>query len=317
MLNTSRIAVNWLFGVALIAATMPVAAQEYPSRRISVVVANTPGTTVDLVSRLVAPEMSRLLGQAIIVENRPGADSVIGFEYVARQMPADGYTIAAVSVSSLAALPASVKDLRFNPLTDLPPVIVLGTGRYVVGTASKESWKTINELVAYAKERPGKLNYGSFGSVVLLLAAALVRDLGLDMVHVPYKGGTPFLQSLVGGEVHLGFMNEAAAIGLGDRLRVLAVTGEKRRAPFADVPTFAELGFAHFQGASHSFNVRVGTPKVAIDKLYDAAAKALDTPDVKARFAKLQLEVSSDTPEIAARKLAAEARLFLDIAKGL
>lgn len=312
---TLRALLVLLSGVVMLVGAAAPRAQEYPTKRITIVVANTPGTTVDTVARVIGPELSRLLGQTVVVENRPGADSIIGFEHVAKQMPADGYTLVAVSVSSLAALPATARDLRFDPLADLPPVIVLGAGRYIVGTSSKSPWKTLRELAAYAKQNPGKLNYGSFGSVVRMLGNALVRDLGLDMVHVPYSGGAPYLQALAGGEVHLGFMNETAAIGLGDKLRVLAATGDKRRAPFADVPTFAELGYPHFQGASVSFNVRAGTPRPIIDKLYQATAKVLEQPEIRTRFARLQLEITADPPDVAARKLAAEAKLFADIAR--
>lgn len=315
LLRLVQVLTRMMIAALALCATPLASAQDYPNKRITIVVANTPGTTVDTVSRLLSPELGRILGQTIIVENRPGADSIIGFEYVARQAPADGYTIAAMSVSSLAALPAVAKDLRFNPLTDLPMVTILGAGRYVLGTSPKTPYKSLAELAGFARQNPGKLNYGSFGSVVRMLAEAVVRDYGLDMVHIPYSGGSQFVQALVGNEVQLGFMNEAAAIGLGEKLRVLAVTGDKRRPPFNDVPTFTELGYPHFQGASVSFNVRAGTPKAIVDKLYEATAKTLENAEVKARFARLQLEILADTPEVSARKFAAEAKLFMDIAK--
>lgn len=304
-----------LIGAFLLFPGQAVQAQEFPNKRITLVVANTPGTTVDTMARLLSPEMSRLLGQSVIVENKPGADSIIGFEYVARQAPADGYTLAMVSLSSLAALPAIAKDLRFDPLKDLPPVIILGAGRYVVGTSSKSQWKSLNELAAYAKQNPGKLNYGSFGSVVRMLGDALVRDLGLNMVHVPYKGGAPYLQALVGDEIQLGFMNETAARNLGDRFRALAATGEKRSPPYTDIPTFTELGFPHFQGASMSLHVRSGTPRAVIDKLYSTTAQVLQMPSIRERVERMQMEVTADSPDISARKFATEAKLFLDIAK--
>ncbi len=310
-----RVLLCVLLTAVLLPWAVSVPAQEFPGKRITIVVANTPGTTVDTVARLLGAEVARLVNQTVVIENRPGADSIIGFEYVARQAPADGYTLAVVSVSSLAALPATARNLRFDPLVDLPPVIIVGSGRYVVGTSAKSQWKTLRELAAYAKQNPGKLNYGSFGSVVRMQGDSLVRDLGLEMVHVPYAGGAPFLQALVGDEVQLGFMNETAAMGLGEKLRVLAVTGDKRRAPYLDVPTFAELGFPHYQGASVSFNVRAGTPKPVMDKLHEVFARALDSAEIRSRFARLQLEITSDSPELAARKLAEEAKLYLDIAK--
>lgn len=299
-----------LFAIAAGAAS----AQDFPARPIRIIVANNPGTTADLVPRVVAPEMSKVLGQPVVVENRPGADSLIGYEYVAKQ-PADGYTMASVLVPGLVTLPLTMKDLRFDPLKDLYPVADIIELKLVLGSSSKLPWKTLREFVAKAKAEPGKLNYGATGANVRLSTESLIGDLGLNMTYVPYAGGGPYIQALAGGEVHFGIIGEAQAISLGEKFRVLAQTGAQRSPVFRDVPTFAELGHPQIAGVIASLNVPAGTPRSVIDKLYAAASAALQHPDVKARFSKLQMEILNRAPEAAAKSLASQAKLFAEIAK--
>jgi tripartite-type tricarboxylate transporter receptor subunit TctC len=129
------------------------------------------------------------LGQPVVVENKPGADAIIGFEYVARQLPADGYTLVIAAVSGLATLKLTSKDLRFDPLRDLPPLTDMVEGKYVFGSSSGQPWKSFAEFVSYAKAHPGKLNYGASSTTVRMQTDALMRDLGLDTVYVPYRSG--------------------------------------------------------------------------------------------------------------------------------
>lgn len=303
-----------LGGVCLFGAVA--GAQEFPTKLIKLVVPNGPGVIGDTLARIMAPEMSKILGQSIVIENKPGADSIIGFEYVAKQVPADGYTLVLVTVPSLVTLPVTAKNLRFDPLKDLPPLIGLTEGRYVFGSAGRLPWKTFNELVANARANPGKLNYGSSNTNLQLSAELVIRDLGLNVVHIPYKAGATYVLAVsTGDEVQMGFLNEGAATALGDKFRVLAVTGDKRRPPFNDVPTFMELGLSNIPGVSFSLNVPSGIPKPAFEKLRAAASRALQDPDVKAKFSKLGLEATEQSPEAAARSLADAARLYVDIAK--
>lgn len=132
-------------------------AQDYPSRPIRFIVPNTPGSSTDFPARIISPAMSKLLGQPIIVENKPGAAQLLGYEYVAKQVPADGYTIAVVTVPALVTLPLTVKNLRFDPLKDLRPIIGLVEQRFLLASSSQESWNTFREMVGYAKANPGKL----------------------------------------------------------------------------------------------------------------------------------------------------------------
>ena len=152
--------------------------QEYPSRPIRLIVATSAGTLSDLAPRVMATGMSKVLGQPVIVENRPGANSLVGFEYVAKKVPADGYTLASALVAALASLPVGAKDLPFDPLKDLPPVIVFAEGLFVFGSPAQAQWKTFVEMVAYAKANPGKLNYGSSNLNSRLLSEAVFEDRG-------------------------------------------------------------------------------------------------------------------------------------------
>lgn len=304
-----------LAAIGCLSGTASVVAQEFPTKPIRLIVPNNPGTTSDLVGRLMATGMSKFLGQPVIVENKPGANTIIGSEYVAKQAPADGYTIVVSFVEGLAALPLTVKDLRFDPLKDLPPVIGLVLSSAIIASSSSMPWTTVRGMVAYSRANPGKLNYGAPSSNVRLPTEAVVRGLGINAVHVPYSGGAPYLNALVSGEIHLGFLSEASVNTLGDKVRVLAVSGKRLHAKYPDVPTLADLGFPELQGNNASLNVRLGTPQVAIDKLYLAASQALLQPEMVARFDAVQFEIVNDNPVAAAKKLGDVAKAFADIAR--
>lgn len=293
------------------------AAQEFPVKPLRIIVPNNAGTIGDLMARIIVPEWSRLLGQSVIVEAKPGANMVIGLEYVAKQVPADGYTIAFVSISSLPALPVTVKDLRFDPFADLPPFIGVSEGKLIVGTASAQPWKTFNELVAYAKNNPGKLNYGASSPSSRVPMEVVIRGQGLDIVHVPYAGAGPQFQGMATGDVAMGMITEAAAQAFGDRMRIIAVTGKQRSTMFPDAPTFIELGFPQLRGSSFSMNLPAGVPKATFDKLYATASRVLLQPEVKAGFDKLRYEITNLPPDVITKNIADEAKIFADIARAI
>lgn len=297
-----------------IAAT-GVVAQEYPAKPIRFIVTITPGVTQDLIARRLAPDMAKFLGQPVVVENKPGADSIIGYEYVAKQVPADGYTVATASVSNLAILPLTVKGLKFDPLKDLPPIIVIADTRLVLGSAASLPWKNFSEMVANAKANPGKFNYGSVNVHIRMLQEAFIRELGLSMVNIPYSGGTNYLQALMAPDIHFGMIGDALAMSYGEKYRPLAVTGPARLPAFPNVPTFTELGFPQVRGVSYSMNGPAGMPKVAVDRLYDATSRALKLPETRDYFAKLRLEIHDLGPEAAVAELANEALSFAAIAR--
>lgn len=288
--------------------------QDFPSRPIRIVVPNSPGVIADVVPRVLGPEMAKVLGQPIIIENRPGANYALGLEIVAKQAPADGYTISSVNVETLATLPVTLKELRFDPGSDLPPFAGLVESKFLFGSNPKFPWKSFQEMVANAKANPGKLNYGASAPIQRLLTGMLLKDTGINVVFIPYSGGGPFIQGLLAGDIQMGFVGEGSATGFGDKFRVLAVTGDARSVRYPDVPTFKELGHPNITGISYSFNVRSGTPKTVQDKLYKATTHALSVPEVKAHMAKLSLDITNQSPEVATRILAQQIKLFSEVA---
>ena len=314
-LKLSRLAFSVYIGIICAFFANHSTAQEYPNKLIRFVVPTTPGSSNDIAARTVGQEMSRILGHPIIVENKPGADQVIGMEHVAKYAPADGYTMVIVSVVGAALLPLINKNLRFDPLKDLVPVISLGEVKNVLSSSSEFPWKTFLELVTYAKGNPGKISYGSSTPSLLYPMVLILRDLGIDASYVPYSTGAQYLLAIARAEVHMGMTSATGSLNLGRRVRILAVTGEKRTPPFLEVPTFAELGHPNIRGLSLSLSVRSVTPKAIFDKLHAAASRALQQPEVKTVFERNTMEVTNDTSEAAARRLAEEVKFFVDIAQ--
>src|SRR5262249_45832259 len=229
--------------------------------------------------------------------------------------PADGYTLVVGVISNTAIFPLTFKDMRFDPLKDVVPVIGLTEGNLVLASPASAPWKTFNELVNYAKANPGKLNYGEASPISRILTEGILIDRGLDVLHVPYAGNNTYVQDLLAGTIQIGFLPEQQAVSFGDKTRVLAVTGRNRLPAFPDAPTFAELQYHAMWGSNHYLSVRAGTPKPIIDKLFAAAADALKTAEVKANIAKVPLEISVQPPDDAARIIAEQVTVFAEIAK--
>ena len=291
-------------------------AQDFPTKPIRIIAASAPGVAPDVVARLLAADLSTSIGQQVIVENKPGASQVIGFEYVAKQVPADGYTLAVTDVSGLAQLPVITKSLRFDPLKDLPPIIGFAEGRLALAISSQLPWKTFNEMVANVKVDPGRLNYGASAPANRFPALAVLRGLGLDVAYVGFSSGAAYMQAIFSGTVQMGTISEGVAAVGGERVRLLAITGEQRNSTlFRDVPTFAELGMPGIPGLTYSLNAPAGTPEPVTGKIHAAASRALQSADVKARFAKVGWDVIDRRPEVIAKMLLEQSRFFADVAK--
>ena len=303
------------FSAAFSAAlTTSALAQNFPNKQIHFVVPYGAGATLDNVAPLVGQEISKTLAQPVVVENKTGADGIIGFEYVAKQAPADGYTICIAAVSGLATLPLTVKGLRFDPLKDLPPLVGMVEGKYILTVPNTLPAKNFAEFVALAKASPGKLNYGASSTTVRLQSEALLAALGIDVVYVPYKSGPQYIQAIAAGEIQMGFVAEGSAMSIANRARAIAVTGPQRTSNFPGVPTFDEVKLTSIRGVAYSLNVRAGTPKAAADRLQAAVQQALALPEVKDKLAKMGLDAVAQGPEAAAQRLADEARTFAAVA---
>jgi len=298
------------------------AAQNYPNKPVRMIIPFAPGGASDFVGRIIQPRMAELLGQQVIVENKPGASGNIGVAETARSAP-DGYTIFLGNVGSVAINPGVFPNLAVNPLKDLIAVtqVVDVPGVLVAHPAFPPG--TVKELVDYAKANPGKVNYASPGSGSqnrLEMENLRKAAGGLQMVHVPYKGGAgPAVSALVAGETHIMFVTASSAmpmVGAG-RLKVLAVAAPKRLQPLPNSPTMQEAGYAGFDtGSWQGVFVPAGTPKEVVDKLYDVSVRTMKAPEVGERLAKGGVEVvTSASPAAFGQFVAAETQRWGKAAK--
>ena len=286
-----------------------IAAGQYPSKPVRLIVTYPPGGGADTIARLLAPRVGEALGQPMIVENRPGASGTIGAGEVARAAP-DGMTLM-LDASSYAVNPALYPKLPYDPRRAFAPIslLVLFPNMLVVNPAFAA--RSVQELVATAKAQPGKIAYASSGNgSAQHLAAELFRQgAGLDMVHVPYKGGGPALQDVIGGQVPVFFANMASGLPhvKSGRLRALAVTGTKRSSAAPELPTVAESGIPGYEVYEwNAVFAPAGAPAAIVQRLHTEFAKALAAPDVRERIAGLGGEIAATPPADTERWLATQ-----------
>ena len=282
-------------------AIYPLAWAQYPNKPVRMIVPFAPGGASDFVGRIIQPKMSELLGQQVIVENRAGASGNIGLEYAAKAAP-DGYTIYLGNIGTVALNPAVFTKLKTRPTRDFIAITQVVDVPGVLVVNPQLEAKTVKELVAIAKAYPGKLNYGSpgAGSQNRLETEVFRKIEGLDMVHVPYKGGAgPAIAGLVGGETHMMFVTASSAMNhvKNGRLRIIAVTSAKRLAAFPDTPTMVESGYPQLtSGSWQGIFVPTGTPQEAVDKLYAVTIETMKDAQVQQRLANGGVEVLTSAP---------------------
>ena len=298
-----------------------VAAQTYPSKPIKMIIPFAPGGASDFVGRIMQPKMAELLGQPIVVENRAGAAGNIGAEAAARSAP-DGYTIFLGNVGSIAINPGVYPKLSIAPTKDFVAVTQVVDVPSVLIVHPSVAANSVKELVDYIKANQGKLNYASPGSGSLdRLEMELFRKMnGLDMVHVPYKGGAgPATAGLMGGETNLMFATAASAMpGIkSGRLKPLAVTSTKRIESLPQVQTVAEAGFADLvAGSWQGIFVPVGTPREVVERLFPVITQVMKDADVIARLKNGGAEaITSESPAAFQKFVAAETERWAKIAK--
>ena len=281
----------------------------FPDKPVRFVVPFPPGGGNDLVARALAEGMARELGQQVIVDNRPGAGTVIGTEYAATRPP-DGYTILLASVS-FSVNPSLLSSLPYDPVKSFTPILLLGRYPNVVVVLPERPYKTMTELIAYAKANPGKLNYGSFGNGTSPhLSAEMFKVLaGLDITHIPYKGAAPALTDLLGGRLDVIFSTASSAgtYVRGGRMRALAVTGATRAAAYPDLPTVAEAGVAGYESVAwYGILGPAGLPAEIVARLYASIAIAAKAESFLKRSEEDGLEVAVDSGAALARLIDTE-----------
>lgn len=296
---------------SLLCATLPLAsghvfAQTYPSKSIRLIVGFAPGGPNDIVARIVGQKLSENMGVPVIVDNRPGANSIIGMQITARSL-ADGYTISIISASA-ATNPSVYSDIPFDLMKDFSPITVVASGAFIVVVNPSLQVKSIKELIVVAKARPGQLNFASSGvGGTLHLAGELFKSLTqVDMNHIPYKGGAPAATDLVTGQVQVMFSPLAVAMPhvRTGKLVALAVTSPRRSELVPEIPTVAEAGVAGYE--TTGWYGLVGPARMqgaVVAKLNREIVKSLGQPEVKQLFAKLDLEPMGNTPEEMRRHL--------------
>lgn len=283
-----------LAGLALLACES--AAQAYPDKPIRLVQQFAPGGGSDSVARPLAPELEKILGQTIIIENKPGANGVIANQDVASSAP-DGYTLLFAAAGPMVAAP-HLYDLRIDPDAAFVPVALVVKTPYAIMAHRSANVSSLKELLDLAREKPGTVTYGTSGvaGAPHLAGEMLGAATGIEFLPVAYKGMGPAMNAVLGGEVKFAFADIAYAAphAHSDRVKILAVTGEKRSAPLPDVPTVKELGIADYQsGTWYGIFAPKGTPRNVVDKLNAAVNEAL-SGELRARFTKLGMEPASD-----------------------
>ena len=309
-----------VFAAATFVATTALA-QPYPSKPIRLIVPQAPGSNSDIVSRIVASKLAEILGQQIVIDNRTGATGIIGTEMAARAAP-NGYTLFAGSVVTHAQLPVTYKKLPYDPVKDFAPITMLYLTDVLLGVHPSLPVKNVKEFIAYAKSKPGTLNYASAGtgSVAHLAGVMLINMTGITSTHIPYKGGAANILAVAGGEAQWLAAPIGSTIGQvrAGRIRGLAVGGTERSSFMPEMPTLNESGVPGYQFYTwNGLMAPTGTPRAIIERIHAAAIKALNLPDVREQYVAAGVELrSSASPEAFAKFIAQEQQKMRNLAAG-
>jgi tripartite-type tricarboxylate transporter receptor subunit TctC len=296
-----------LAGLALLPLATPALAQEYPSRPIRLLVGFAAGGSTDVFARAIAPRLQALLGQPVVVENRPGAGGNIATEATARSAP-DGYTLLLGTIGPLAINPTLYGNLSFDPLKDLTPVSLIGEVPNVLAVPVDRPFRSVADIIAAAKAQPEALNFGSsgIGSAGHLAAEQLNLMAGIRTTHVPYRGGGALLPELIAGRVDYAFTTALNGVPQAEagKLRILGVPNGKRVPLLPEIPTIAESGLSGFDGVDWAAMMAPpGLPAPILAKLNAAMQSVLKEPELVAAMAARRLVLEASTPEALAQFL--------------
>ena len=306
MLNLLRLAAL----AAALAWTVGATAQTYPSKPIKWIVPYTPGGITDNVTRVVTQRVQEQTGWNIVVENKPGAKSILGADLAAKSAP-DGYTFLTVIAAHAANATLYAGKIPYDPVKSFAPVSLAAIAPLIMTANNNLPVKDAKELIAYAKANPGKISFGSsgIGAAAHLTTELFKQTAGVDMVHIPYKGTAGALQDLMGGNLQILVDTPSALMPhvRGGKIKAIAMFSNKRLAGAAEVPTMAEAGGPPLEAATWvMFLAPAGTPRDIVSRMSAEVAKAVASPDIKTRFEALSIEPVGNTPEQAAKFLADE-----------
>jgi len=287
--------------LALVVAAADARAQSWPTRPVRILVGFAPGGSTDIVARLIAQEMSKTIGQQVVVDNRPGAGSAIAAELTAKAPP-DGHTLFACTTGVFAIMPFLYAKLGYNYEKDLAPITQTGSLPYIIVLHPSLPARNVKEFIALAKSRPGQINFASsgIGTASHLSAEYFKHAAKLDLVHVPYKGTGNAMSDLIAGQVVLMFDQPVSSLPMvqAGKLRVLGITSLTRFPTLKDIPTVAEQGLPGFEAISWSgICAPGGTPKAIQDRVQTEVARVLKLPDIRDRLFRDGIEPVGSTPE--------------------
>lgn len=295
------------------------AAQDYPARPIRMIVPYAPGGNVDISARIVGPALHELLGQSVVVDNRPGGGGNVGAALVAKSTP-DGYTLLVGSSGPLSVNPIVFKDTPYDSVKDFAPVSMVQVVPLVLTVSPKFTVGSVKELIARAKAQPGKITIASAGTgTTNHFAIELFSTMaGVKLLHVPYKGSGPALGELLGGQVNAMIDQLTSSMGFikDGKLKVIAVTAAKRVSALPDVPTLAESGVPGYEASTYlGVLAPAGTPRAVVTKLNGALRKVMDMPAVQERFRSLGADPGASSPEEFRKIIADELNKWRKLAK--
>jgi tripartite-type tricarboxylate transporter receptor subunit TctC len=271
------------------------------TKQVTIIVPYAPGGTSDILARLIGPKLAEAIGQPVIVENKPSASGNIGADYVAKA-PGDGHTLLITDVGTLATQPSLVKKLSFDVQKDLVPVTMVMFTPYLFAVHPSLPVSTLDELIAYGKANPGKLNVGTsgVGSIQHLTAIVVAKKRGIDWAHVPYRGGAAAIRAVVANESNVIFNGALATMPFvaQGQLKGIAVSGEKRLPQLPNLPTFKEIGMPIVEtGSWQGFLASKGTPPAMVARLNAELRKVLALPEIATKIVELGGEVRTNTPD--------------------
>jgi tripartite-type tricarboxylate transporter receptor subunit TctC len=308
-----------LLAVTLLGVAGASFAQEgYPNRPIRMVIPYPPGGGNDHMGRVVAQKLTENLGVQVVVDNRGGGSGIIGAETVARSVP-DGYTVLVTSINSHLVTSLLTKT-SYDPVKDFTPIGTIDASEFLMVVHPGVPANTLQEFIAYAKSKPGQVNYGTSTSSVYVTTEMFAMRTGIKLQHVPYKGAGPALNDLLGGHVQMFFSTPTSMVGYvkGGRLKAIATTSPTRLTPLPAVPTFAESGLRDFQATSlRGMLVAPATPKPIVDRLASELRKVINSPDVREKMEAQGMTASYLSPQELVARMKTDAARFAQTIKAM
>jgi tripartite-type tricarboxylate transporter receptor subunit TctC len=288
-----------LLGAILVVLSGAAGAQQYPSKPLRIIVASTPGGGADFVARVIGPKLTEAFGQQTLVENRPGGGATLGYEMGVRAAP-DGYTLTLITPSY--SINPSLYALKFDAVADYTPIVMISKGPLVAIVHPSLPVKTVRDLIAVAKAKPGVVTYGTSGQgTIIHLATALFESTaGITMTHVPYKGGTPALMDVVAGNIYLNFATPQTGLrqAKAGRVRALAVTSATRLGAAPEIPTIAESGVPGYEVINwQAFIGPKGMPRAIVERINTTVNHALASPEMADKLQADGVSPAGGTPE--------------------